>query len=408
VNEASESPPASAPKVDPETLVLRGRPRRVVRFRRCAIIAIAATVSAALVGITSMALRPVTFRAVIGGEDRGDDAVKPPPDALANAPKTYGDVPQLGPPLPGDLGRPILAQQNAGTTAAQSSAMGVAAQTAEADRQRLEAERNAARESGVMMQFAGVARTSDQAVAAPASTVTDILASPLRPPLAPERDPNAQQRKADFPSTEDEQVDTKRQGLTAPISPYTLTAGTVIAASLITGLNSDLPGLVLAQVTENAYDSVTGQTLLVPQGSRLIGSYDSLVAFGQKRALVVWQRIVLPDGSSVQIDNVPASDTAGYAGLADKVDVHSWQLLKGIALSTLLGVGTQLSVGDEVSDLVRAIRESTQQNGARAGAQIVSRSLNVQPSITVRPGWPVRVVVQKDIVLRPWMGQVRQ
>jgi type IV secretory pathway VirB10-like protein len=108
------------------------------------------------------------------------------------------------------------------------------------------------------------------------------------------------------------------------------------------------------------------------------------------------------DGSSVRIDNVPATDTAGFAGLSDKVDVHTWQLLKGVALSTLLGVGTELSVGSSESDLVRAIRESAQQSGARAGDQLVTRNLNIQPTLRVRPGWSLRVVVHKDIVLRPW------
>ncbi|TGP31474.1 TrbI/VirB10 family protein, partial [bacterium M00.F.Ca.ET.228.01.1.1] len=99
------------------------------------------------------------------------------------------------------------------------------------------------------------------------------------------------------------------------------------------GINSDLPGLVVAQVTENVHDTVTGNILLIPQGSRLIGVYDSVVAFGQKRALLVWQRILLPDGSSAEIDNLPASDTAGYAGLEDKVDFHTWQMIKGVALA---------------------------------------------------------------------------
>ena len=142
--------------------------------------------------------------------------------------------------------------------------------------------------------------------------------------------------------------------------------------------------------------------MLIPQGSRLIGSYDSVVAFGQSRALVVWQRIILPDGASIRIDNAPASDTQGYAGLADKVDVHTWTLLKGVALSTLLGVGTQLTLGSSESDLVRAIRESTQQNTERAGQQLVGKALDVQPTITVRPGARVRIVVHKDLLLRPW------
>jgi type IV secretion system protein VirB10 len=185
---------------------------------------------------------------------------------------------------------------------------------------------------------------------------------------------------------------------------WTLTAGTVIPASLITGLNSDLPGLVLAQVTEPVRDSATGQTVLVPQGARLVGSYDSVVAFGQRRALLVWRRLVLPDGTSVQLDNAPATDAAGYAGVEDRVDFHTWRLLKGIALSTLLGVGTELGFGRGESDLVRAVREATQQNASRAGDQIAQRNLDVQPTLTVRPGWPVRAVLHKDLILRPWKG----
>ncbi len=181
-------------------------------------------------------------------------------------------------------------------------------------------------------------------------------------------------------------------------------AGTLISASLITGLDSDLPGLVVAQVTENVYDTVTGGILLIPQGARLIGTYDSVVAFGQSRALVVWQRIVMPNGSSIVIDNLPATDTAGYAGLEDEVDYHTWTLLKGIALSTLLGVGSQVTFGSQQSNLVEAIRESTQESTNQAGQRIVEKDLNIQPTITVRPGWPLRVIVHKDLVLQPYQG----
>ena len=174
----------------------------------------------------------------------------------------------------------------------------------------------------------------------------------------------------------------------------------MIAASLITGLRSDLPGLVTAQVTENVYDSATGHLLLIPQGARLIGSYDSVVAFGQKRALVVWQRIVMPDGSSLRIDNVPATDPSGYAGLQDKVDFHTWSLLKGVVLSTVLGVGSELSLSGQ-SDLVQAVRMSTQDTGSRVGDQITQRDLGMQPTITIRPGAPVRLVVHKDLVFAP-------
>jgi type IV secretion system protein VirB10 len=161
--------------------------------------------------------------------------------------------------------------------------------------------------------------------------------------------------------------------LQRPISPFQLMAGTVIAASLITGLNSDLPGFVIAAVTENVYDTASGRYLLIPQGARLIGKYDNVVAFGQERALVVWQRIIFPDGSSVTIDNLPATDASGYAGLADAVDAHTWTLLKGVALATLLGVGSQFGVGtgsSSDSDLVKALQQSVAATTNRAGQRL--------------------------------------
>jgi type IV secretion system protein VirB10 len=214
-------------------------------------------------------------------------------------------------------------------------------------------------------------------------------------------DPNAQARKADSIGALDPRGDVNPHRLAAAPSPYLLSAGSIISASLITGLRSDLPGLVTAQVTENVYDSPTGRKLLVPQGARLVGSYDSVVAFGQKRALVVWQRIMMPDGSSLRIDNVPATDPSGYAGLEDKVDFHTWALLKGVALSTLLGVTSELALSGQ-SDLVQAVRMSTQDNVSRAGDQITSRTLDIQPTITIRPGATVRLVVHKDLILAPW------
>ena len=219
--------------------------------------------------------------------------------------------------------------------------------------------------------------------------------------LGPGRHPNAQDNKSAFVSHSGSDGHINPHRLAPAASPYMLSAGSVIPASLITGLRSDLPGLVIAQVTERVYDSATGHILLIPQGARLIGSYDSAVAFGQRRALIVWQRIVMPDGSSLELDNVPASDAAGYAGLEDKVDFHTWTLFKGAAISSLLGVGANLTFTGE-SDLVEAIRQSTQQNVSRAGDQLTSRNLHIQPTITIRPGAPVRLVVRRDLVLAPW------
>jgi type IV secretion system protein VirB10 len=269
------------------------------------------------------------------------------------------------------------------------------------ERERRLSELRAARQSGVLVQ--GRTATSPTITADASATPAAPTPEASGPALDPDRDPNAQGRKAQFVGALDRSRDINPHTLTAAPSPYLLSAGSVISASLITGLRSDLPGLVTAQVTSQVFDSPTGRILLIPQGSRLVGSYDSVVAFGQKRALIVWQRIMLPDGSSLRIDNVPATDASGYAGLQDKVDFHTWALLKGVALSTLLGVGSQLTVSGE-SDLVQAIRESTQQNVSRAGDQLTSRSLNIQPTITIRPGATVRLVIHKDLILAPWRG----
>jgi type IV secretion system protein VirB10 len=389
------------PKLDPETLVLRGSPARVTRFRRGVIIAFAGSASAAIAGVAWLGLKPVHLAMPESRDEPVQLAHKPASEALAGAPRGYGDVPQLGPPMPGDLGRPIVEKQK--ELGEIPSAGPAEARTAMAQERRL-AELRSARQSGVLVQLQSAGGASPNPTPAVTSEATSTQVAPSSSARASndlERDPNAQQHKVDFLAKRDGSGDINPHALAAPVSPYTLSAGSVIAASLLTGLNSDLPGLVTAQVTENVYDSATGRILLIPQGARLVGDYDSMIAFGQSRALVAWKRIILPDGSSIRIDNAPASDAAGYAGLTGKIDRHSWQLLKGIALSTLLGVGPELSFGGSNNDLVQAIRESAQLNSARAADQMVGKTLDVQPTIRVRPGWPLRVLVQKDIVLRP-------
>lgn len=396
MTEATTTQPA---KLDPESLALRSRPPRAIRFKRGVIIAIAALGSVSLMTVTWLALKPHLFHRIAGQEELSQPDLRPASDTLSGLPASYGDVPRLGPPLPGDLGKPILdRQQQHATGINPSDQQRQQAEAAEHERQL--AELKAARESGVLVQGRQAAASAE---APTASVPAGEGAQPSPPKLAldPTTDPNAQGRKEAFVGNLDPRGDVNPHVLTPPLSPYTLSAGSVISASLITGLRSDLPGLVTAQVTENTYDSATGRILLIPQGARLIGSYDSVVAFGQSRALIVWQRIVMPDGSSLRIDNVPATDPSGYAGLSDKVDFHTWALLKGVAISTLLGVGANLTFTGE-SDLVQAIRESTQQNVSRAGDQITSRNLQVQPTITIRPGAPVRLIVHRDLILAPW------
>jgi type IV secretion system protein VirB10 len=190
----------------------------------------------------------------------------------------------------------------------------------------------------------------------------------------------------------------------APASPYVVQAGAVIAAALVTGLRSDLPGQVTAQVTENVYDGPTGRFLLIPQGARLIGQYDAQIAFGQNRALLVWNRLILPNGRSIVLERQPGADPQGFAGLEDQVDNHWGQLFKAAMLSTILSVGAEAGTSSNENDLVQALRQGASDSISQAGRQVVGRSLTIQPTITIRPGFPVRVIVTRDLVLEPYGG----
>ena len=190
--------------------------------------------------------------------------------------------------------------------------------------------------------------------------------------------------------------------LTNAASPYILQAGSVIPAALITGIRSDLPGQVTAQVTENVYDSPTGQYLLIPQGSKLIGEYNSEVAFAQSRVQLVWTRLILPDGRSIVLENQPGADTQGYSGLQDGVDNHWGSLFEAALLSTFLSVGAEAGTSNQENSLVQAIRSGASDSINQTGQEIVERELNIQPTLTIRPGFPVRVIVNRDLVLAPY------
>lgn len=398
----AETPPVQpAPKVDPETLAIRTRPQRAIRIKRGAVIALSAFGMAFILFATWAALRHGSLSKMAGTNDQSQPATNPAGDSLNGVPKTYADVPKLGPPLPGDLGKPMLDQQQHDLVVQPSPEQQQAAQAAETARQQQLAESKAALQSGLIVNANGQAQTAAAGSVTTALPVSATGKSDLS--LDPTHDPNGQGHKADFVATLQKDGSSNPHALTPPPSPYLLSAGSVIAASLITGLRSDLPGMVTGQVTEDVYDSPTGTICLIPQGARLIGKYDSVVAFGQKRALVVWQRIILPDGSSVALDNMPATDPSGYAGLQDKVDFHTWQLLKGIAISTLLGIGSDLPFSGNAG-LVEAIRQSATQNVSRAGDQLTARALDIQPTLTIRPGAPVRLIVDRDLILSPAGG----
>lgn len=408
----------------PEPLELRARPQPIRRLNKRALMIGCAIAALLIAGATIIALRPAQ---VLEGTDHTElynTDRKQTADGLDKLPKTYADLPappRLGPPSPGDIGRAFAeAEKKSGVSPAAGFTTDPEEDAERAERIRQMRIAQQAKESGLFI------RLSEKHEAIKQGSATDLpadQASAFRPPAtdpgsaaaelakaaqgltnrSSEIIPSSQARKIAFASGKADVETTNPHALVPAPSTYAVMAGSIIPASLITGLNSDLPGATIAQVTENVFDTVTGEHLLVPQGTRLYGKYDSVVAFGQKRALVVWSRLILPNGNSIVIENLPAADIAGYVGLEDEVDFHTWQLLKGVALASLIGVGTQLSIGNNENDLVSALRQSVQQSTNQAGQRIVERELDVQPTITVRPGWPLRVIVSKDLVLKPYL-----
>jgi type IV secretory pathway VirB10-like protein len=198
---------------------------------------------------------------------------------------------------------------------------------------------------------------------------------------------------------------------TAPLGPTEVKAGSIIPAVLLSGINSDLPGTVVAQVRENVYDYVSARHVLIPQGSRLVGRYDSQIAYGQERVLVVWERILFPDGSSLALKGMPGTDSVGQSGSADQVDNHYGRLLAGVILSSILGVGAQVAYGPSVNTADPSVGQLALQGMAgninQAGQQITRKNLNIQPTLVIRPGYLFNVLVTRDLVL-PVYGQEGQ
>jgi type IV secretion system protein VirB10 len=326
------------------------------------------------------------------------------PDGLAGLPKDYSRVPRLGPPLPGDLGRPILNAQNNGQpvpgTAMEAPAAQPAGPNPEVQRrhQELEAARTARLFSGSQTVSGG---SSPASVTAAVPSATDLAGLGLAPQPAT---PSAQDRQLAFLGQAPDKRTIAPDRIMVPASANVLQAGAVIPAALITGIRSDLPGQITAQVTQNVYDSPTGRILLIPQGTRIIGQYDIGVGFGQRRVLLVWNRLIMPDGRSIVLERQPGTNAEGYAGLEDGVDFHWSEMFKAAALSTLLSVGAEAGTSQNESSLVQALRSGASNSINQTGQQIVSRQLGIAPTLTIRPGLPVRVMVTRDLVLEPYGG----
>lgn len=384
----SASDSRASPSANPsDPFRLRPEPPRVVRLSRKVLGGLALITAVGIGGALIFALQDRPAR------DRPGELFttqnRPTADELRRLPSDYSGIPQLGPALPGDLGRPILRTQDAGQPVPASPMPG----PDPAEQRRL-AEEEAARTSEVF--FATQSPTAPSGFAAPSAASPGSFTAP-QPDGGAQTD---QDRQLAFLNAPVDRRIVAPDRVTPSASPYVLQAGSVIPAALVSGIRSDLPGLIVAQVTQNVYDSPSGRYLLLPQGSRLIGEYDNGVGFGQRRILLVWNRIILPDGRSIVLERLPGADSAGYAGLEDGVEHHWGELIRAAGLATLLNIGTELSANED-DPVARAIRDGVQDTIGNAGQGIVSRQLDVPPTLTIRPGLPVRVIVTRDLILEP-------
>ncbi|MGV6876439.1 TrbI/VirB10 family protein [Pseudochelatococcus sp. B33] len=390
-----------------------------MRLNRWSLIVLAGVSSAAVLGAMVWALQGRDRSGPFGEELFNTDRVNPA-EGLQTLPRDYSQVqpPQLGAPLPGELGGPVVrTERDAGIEPMPerpSFRPDPEEDARRAARLREQQEAEAAAKAAVFFQSIRPRQETAAASALAEPGRLDLTSIPppasdtATPPVDEMTTQNMQDRKQAFVNRETDQKIYGSGPLQTPRSPYQVMAGTIIPAALVTGINSDLPGQIVGTVTENVYDTVTGRHLLIPQGALLIGEYDSGVAFGQSRVLLVWSRIVMPDGSSIVLDRLPGVDTAGYAGLEDQVDNHWLRLIGGAVLSSLLGIGAELAApenrGGDGNRIIIATRDGARETINEVGQQITRRNLNIQPTLKVRSGFPVRVIVNKDLILRPYQA----
>ncbi|SOE50434.1 TrbI/VirB10 family protein [Orrella dioscoreae] len=415
-----DTPDVAAPqagKVKPETVVLRAQPRPVTRLNRRTLAILAGGLSVAVLGALMWSLQPQRRTANEQAElynvdrvSRSEGLDQLPADYSKLPPTLPPDVPELGPPLPGDLGPAIVNSQQPAVAAYAAPGH----DPAEAERLARLKEAEEAAASSVFFRTGtpqAAPEAQSQVAAAPGFSTNaafDPMAAGPASTAAQPADPTAVQNRQDQKEAFQQAgtTETRNSGnLTLPASPYQVMAGTVVAGALVTGIKSDLPGDVIATVTEPVYDTATGRFLLIPQGSRILGRYNSQVSYGQSRVQVVWNRIILPDTSSLTLDNLAGTDPAGYAGLEDGVDWHWDRIFAGAVLTTLLGVGAELAAPENRQDgdrIIIAGRDSAQDSINQVGQEMTRRNLNIQPTLTERPGLPVRIIVNRDLVLRPY------
>ncbi len=219
-------------------------------------------------------------------------------------------------------------------------------------------------------------------------------------------DMNRQAEKKAFLNNEKAKSNYNDDVLTPALSKYEIKAGGIIPGIMLTGINSDLPGSMIANVREDVYDTVRGRYLLIPKGTRVIGKYSSSISFGQSRVLVVWQRLIFPNGKSINLENFEGADMSGYAGLVGTVDNHTLKLFQGVVLSSILG-----ATAGVIDDKGNSNEKKSWKNGAGRGAgeeivtigeTIANRFLSLQPTIKINPGSRFNIMVNSDLILEPY------
>ena len=406
-------------------LQIKGSPPSAKRFNKRVLGTLLGGSALAILLAAGFALRSPDSK-VVAPQELYNTTSKSLPDALNALPESYSDIkpsPQfgiLGPPLPGDIGAGLYGKPKDIPTdnpfryqppstyapAPKGSYEGTATETT--------SNATTGRTSNLFFiandgggDSANGAQASTPNFADPGAAALAALFGQRGNGLIPQSsfqeggDQSISEANDPFASDLTDEEIYNPHSLQKPASPFQVMAGTIIPASLVTGLNSDLPGQIIAQVTENVYDTPTGQYLLLPQGTRLLGRYDSDINDGQSRALVVWNRLIRPDGSSLVIENLPGVDLSGQSGLQDRVYRHTSSLFKAAILSSILSITTELST-DEGDEFTEVIRSGGQDTINQAGQRVVTRALSRKPTLSVRPGWRLGVIVNRDLVLSPY------
>lgn len=378
--EGNPAAPAASP---PPDLRLRAERPRVVRLSRTVVWSLGGVGMIAVAFALGYALES-SHQAPPSTEMQDTDAHSSA-DGLAGLPSDYlgKDVPKLGPALPGDLGHTILKAQEQGKVASGG------------DDRRAAQEVEAAIASKLFVQTEERDRGSEQPPPAPSASASQANPSPAT---------GAQSGNRAFLAGQPDRLTTSPDRIMPPVSPYVLQAGTVIAGALNTKISSDLPGQITGHVTQNVYDSPTGRYLLIPQGSLLFGAYNSGISFGQQRTQIIWTRLIFPNGDSLVLEKLPGGDAIGQSGLSDEVNNHWGQLFKAAIVTTLLSVGSEAGTSQSENNLAQAIRSGASNGFSMVGNRLIDRSLNVQPTLTDRPGLPFTVLVGHDLLLKPYQN----